>query len=29
MDLLLKKGADVTYNDPHIPACRGCGTGRT
>jgi len=24
--LLLDKGADVSYNDPHIPSCRRCGT---
>jgi UDP-N-acetyl-D-glucosamine dehydrogenase len=23
IELLLQRGADVTYNDPHVPVCRG------
>ena len=26
MELLRKAGAEVSYNDPHIPACRGRAT---
>jgi UDP-N-acetyl-D-mannosaminuronate dehydrogenase len=26
LEMLVARGASVTYSDPHIPGCRGCGT---